>query len=70
MNGERVFTAEDFNPWFEGDRAFVEAIRTGDGTGILNDYHDGLYTLGPLLAGWESARCDGEPVDIPVFMRR
>ena len=68
MNGERVFTAEDFNPWFEGDRVFVEAIRTGDGSGILNDYHDGLYTLAPLLAGWESARRDGEPVDVPTFM--
>ena len=70
MNGERVFTAEDFNPWFEGDRVFVEAIRTGDGSGILNDYHDGLCTLAPLLAGWESARRDGEPVDVPTFMRR
>ena len=70
MNGERVFTAEDFNPWFEEDRVFVEAIRTGDGSHILNDYHDGLYTLAPLLAGWESARRDGEPVDVPTFMRR
>ena len=70
MNGERVFTAEDFNPWFEGDRVFVEAIRTGDGSGILNDYHDGLCTLAPLLAGWESARRDGKPVDVPTFMHR
>ena len=64
MNGERVFTAEDL--WFEEDRVFVEAIRTGDGSGIS----DGLYTLAPLLAGWESARRDGEPVDVPTFMRR
>ena len=70
MNGERVFTAEDFNPWFEGDRVFVEAIRTGDSSHILNDYPDGLYTLAPLLAGWESARCGGEPIDVPGFMRR
>ena len=70
MNGERVFTAQDFNPWFEEDRVFVEAIRTGDGSAILNDYHDGLYTLAPLLAGWESARRAGEPVDVPAFMRR
>ena len=48
----------------------MEAIRTGDGSDILNDYHDGLYTLAPLLAGWESARRDGEPVDVPTFMRR
>ena len=70
MNDERVFTAEDFNPWFEEDRVFVEAIRTGDGSSILNDYHDGLYTLAPLLAGWESARRDGEPVDVRPFMCR
>lgn len=70
MNGEQVFTAEDFNPWFEEDRVFVEAIRTGDGSNILNDYHDGLYTLAPLLAGWKSARRNGEPVDVPAFMRR
>ena len=70
MNGERVFTAQDFNPWLEEDCVFVEAIRTGDGSAILNDYHDGLYTLAPLLAGWESARRAGEPVDVPAFMRR
>ena len=68
MNGRTVYEAEDFNPWFELDRRFCEAVRTGDGSALLNDYHDGLYTLAPLLAGWESARRGGEPIDVAEFM--
>ena len=69
MNGEKVFEGEKFNPWFELDRRFCEAVRTGDGSELLNDYHDGLYSLAPVLAGWESARRGGEPVDVAEFMR-
>ena len=69
MNGERVFEGQDYNPWFELDRRFCEAVRSGDGSDILTDYHDGLYSLAPVLAGWESAKRGGEPIDIAEFMR-
>ena len=68
MNGRTVYEAGDFNPWFELDRRFCEAVRTGDGSGLLNHYRDGLSTLAPLLAGWESAKRGGEPIDVDDFM--
>ena len=37
---------------------------------LLNDYHDGLYSLAPILAGWESARRGGEIIDLAGFMAR
>ena len=69
MDGERVFEGEDYNPWFELDRRFCEAVRSGDDSGLLNDYHDGLYSLAPILAGWESARQGGKVIDIAEFMK-
>ena len=69
VNGEKVFEGEDFNPWFELDRRFCEAVRTGDDSDLLNDYHDGLYSLAPVLAGWESQKRGGEPVDVIEFMQ-
>ena len=41
---------------------------TGDGSGILNDYRDGLLSLAPVLAGWESARRHGECIDVAAFL--
>lgn len=70
MNGENIYQAQDFDPWFKQDHVFVEAIRAGNGDGILNDYHDGLYSLAPVLAGWESSRCGGQVVDVAAFMAR
>ncbi|MBI4531344.1 MAG: Gfo/Idh/MocA family oxidoreductase, partial [Candidatus Latescibacteria bacterium] len=67
VNGEIVYQAEEFDPWFEQDRIFIEAVRSGDGSAILNDYHDGLFSLAPVLAGWESARCNGECRDVASF---
>jgi len=69
MNGRTVYRAEDFNPWFELDRRFCEAVRTGDRSGLLNDYRDGLSTLAPLLAAWESAKRGGEPIDVEDYLR-
>lgn len=69
MNGRTVYEAQDFNPWFELDRRFCEAVRTGDGSALLNDYHDGLRTLAPVLAGWESARRGGAPIDVAGYLR-
>jgi len=68
VNGEKVFEGEDFNPWHEIDFQFCEAIRTGKDDGLLNDYHDGLYSLGPILAAWESSRQGGTPIDVPDYV--
>lgn len=68
MNGDVVFQGEDFDPWFEQTRVFIDAVRTGDGGGILNDYHDGMFSLAPILAGWESSRRGGVPIDVGAFM--
>ena len=68
MNGEVVFKGEDFDPWFEQSRVFIDAVKTGDGSGILNNYHDGLFSLCPILAGWESSRQKGAVIDVAQFM--
>jgi predicted dehydrogenase len=59
---------EDFDPWFEQDRVFIDAVRTGDAAQLRNDYHDGLLSLAPVLAGWESARTNGTMLVIDAFM--
>ena len=48
---------------------FIEAIRTGDAGLLRNDYHDGLYSLGPVLAGWESARRGGATLHFEEYLR-
>ncbi|MCH8294511.1 Gfo/Idh/MocA family oxidoreductase [Candidatus Poribacteria bacterium] len=68
VNGEVVYQGEEFDPWFEQDRTFIEAVRMGDASVLMNDYHDGLYSLAPVLAGWESARRNGECIDVQTFM--
>jgi predicted dehydrogenase len=68
LNGETVYQGETFDPWLEQSRVFIEAVRSGDGSAILNDYHDGLYSLAPVLAGWESARRGGECIEVGPFM--
>ncbi|MDA0748362.1 MAG: Gfo/Idh/MocA family oxidoreductase [bacterium] len=69
VDGETVYKGEAFDPWFEQDRVFIEAVRSGDRSAILNDYRDGLYSLAPVLAGWASARQGGECVDVHAFMK-
>jgi len=69
LNGEKVFEGQEFNPWLELDRRFCEAVQAGDDSNLLNDYHDGLYSLAPVLAGWESARRGGDPINIAEYMR-
>jgi len=68
VNTETVYRGETFDPWFEQTRRFIEAVRTGDRGLLLNDYHDGLFSLAPVLAGWESARRDGACIDVAGFM--
>ena len=67
VDGKTVYEPEDFDPWFEQDRVFVEAVLSGDRSLILNDYADGLRSLAPVLAGWESARRGGELIDVGEF---
>jgi|GEM_PF-343834 len=70
MNGETVYEAEDFQPWRELDRVFIEAIRSGDDSQLLNDYHDGLKTLAPLLAAYDSAsQGGGEVIDVEAYIK-
>ena len=69
MNGETVYEAEEFQPWRELDRIFIEAIRTGDSSHLLNDFNDGLLTLAPLLASIDSARQGGVPIDIADYIK-
>lgn len=68
VNGEVHYQAEDFNPWLEQDRTFIRAIQTGDASILQSDYHDGLFSLAPVLAGWESSRRQGECMDLDTFM--
>ena len=70
VDGEMVYQAEAFDPWYEQDRVFIEAVRTNDSSLLLNDYHDGLFSLAPVLAGWESARQNGECIHVPSFMEK
>ncbi len=69
IDGEIVYNAEEYDPWFELDRRFCDAVRSGDEKHLLNDYHDGLYSLAPILAGWESARLGGEPIDVEQYLQ-
>ncbi|MBX3012816.1 MAG: Gfo/Idh/MocA family oxidoreductase [Caldilineaceae bacterium] len=68
-NGETIYTAEPFDPWFEQSRCFIEAVRTQDPSLLQSDYHDSLSSLGPVLAGWASARQGGQVVDVAAFMQ-
>ncbi len=68
LNGEHVET-EEFDPWAEHDRVFIEAIQSGDTSGLRNDYADGLKTIGPLLAVLESNRASGECIEMSKFMK-
>ena len=43
------------------DRAFIDAVRTGDGSAILSSYSDSLKTLALTLAVNRSMET-GEPV--------
>jgi len=68
VNGEEIYQAEEFDPWLEQDRTFIRAVQTGDASILQSDYHDGLFSLAPVLAGWESARRNGECIDLDSFM--
>ena len=68
VNGEAVYEADEFDPWLEQDKTFIRAVQSGDTSLLLSDYYDGLFSLAPILAGWESSRRGGECMDMASFM--
>lgn len=54
-------TASSDSPYLREDQAFVDAVRSGDPSGIRCSYADGVRTLAVCLAANESART-GRPV--------
>lgn len=68
VNDEVVYEADPFDPWLAQDQAFVEAVRSKDPGLLQSDYHDGLRSLAPILACWDSTRRDGACVDVEKFI--
>ena len=68
VNDEVVYEADPFDPWLEQDLTFVEAVRSNRPELLQSDYHDGLRSLAPILAGWASTRQDGTCVDVEAFI--
>ena len=68
VNDEVVYEADPFDPWLAQDQAFVEAVRSNDPGLLQSDYHDGLRSLAPILACWDSTRRDGVCVDVEEFI--
>ena len=67
VDGAVACTGGEFDPWLEQDRAFVEAVRRRDPSLLASDYHDGIRSLGPILAAWESVRRGGAVVDVAAY---
>lgn len=67
-NGKVFYEADEFDPWLKQDKIFIRAVQSGNPSLLLNDYHDGLFSLAPILAGWESSRRGGECMDMASFM--
>lgn len=63
--GERRSENFSDNAYLEEDRAFIEAIQTGDRSKVRSDYSDAVKTLRVTLAANESA-ATGAPVVLPV----
>ena len=68
VNQEVFYEADEFDPWLEQDKTFIRAVQSGDASLLLSDYYDGLFSLAPILAGWESSRRGGECMDMASFM--
>lgn len=72
VNGETAWQweGEQMDPWLKQDQTFLESVRTGDPSLLLNDYQDGLQSLAPILAGWESADGGGNCIEIQDYIKR
>lgn len=68
VNNDVVYEADEFDPWLEQDKTFIRAVQASDPGLLQSDYEDGLLSLAPILAGWESARRGGECMEIAAFM--
>ena len=68
VNGEVLYQADEFDPWLEQDKTFIRAVQSEDASLLQSDYDDGLFSLAPILAGWESSRRGGECIDVAAFM--
>lgn len=55
------------NPYFEEDRAFIEAVVSKDASGIRSNYTDAVKTLAVTLASNQSAKT-GDVVDITSLL--
>lgn len=61
QGGERISESFSDNAYLAQDRAFLEAIQTGDASKIRSSYSDAVKTLRVTLAANESAK-SGQPV--------
>ena len=68
VNGEVLYQADAFDPWLEQDKTFIRAVQSADASLLQSDYDDGLFSLAPILAGWESSRRGGVCIDVAAFM--
>ena len=68
VNGEVLYHADEFDPWLEQDKTFIRAVQSADPSLLQSDYDDGLFSLAPILAGWESSRRGGACMDVATFM--
>ena len=68
VNGEVLYQADAFDPWLEQDKTFIRAVQSADSSLLQSDYYDGLFSLAPILAGWESSRRGGVCIDVAAFM--
>ncbi len=59
--GRTEIISNTVNAFQAENQAFINAIRTGDTSGIRSDYEDGMRTLAVTLAANEAART-GKPV--------
>ncbi len=68
-NGETIFEAPARNnPFASQARAFVDAIRSGDASGLHNGYVQALNSLAAVLGANASASRGGELIRLAEFV--
>jgi len=70
MNREIVYESEPSDPWLSQCQTFINAVQLESSKELKNDYYDGLFSLAPVLVGWESANTGGKLMDIELFMKK
>jgi myo-inositol 2-dehydrogenase/D-chiro-inositol 1-dehydrogenase len=64
---KRTEVPREANIFVEQSRAFLDAVRSGDASGIRSTYEDGMKTLAVTIAATESARNrQGAPVKVAL----